>query len=194
MSFIKFLNETNDKLDSESKKILAAFKKHLKEKSKSKGESVIEAIPCVTKDRPALAIFYWLGGTTNMAGFDDWDSDYISNGDTKLSFEPKFSRKTKKKKPGASSFDQVKELSVEVKVFFLKSNISIESLKIILKNEGYKFSENGNTLNIDSDDIKSKSDIEKLLKKYKNVKFEWGGYYADVDNKHYVESIDIVIS
>lgn len=184
MSFIEFLNESADRLDSESEKILVAFKKHLKECAKSDFEKVIEAIPCAYKGLPALAIFYWLGGTTNDAGFDDWEEVPFYDGGCKLSFNPK-------KEPGT---EYAGNFSVTVSVFLLKRNININSLKIILKDEGYDFSENGNTLNIDSDDIKSKSNLESLLKKYKNVKFNWGGYYADVNNKHYVKSIDIVVS
>lgn len=179
----KELNEANVQLNAEEKKILTAFKKHIAEKRRYSQETVIEGIPVIQDGKPGLAIFYWRGGTTNTAGFDSSYETDILEGGTKLP-NVKFSKGTKKKRPGASSFDQVKELTVAVTVVYLKTSANFETIIELLKKAGIEAELRDNRLVGGFETVGEKKEIESIVAKFKNVNVEYGKIYYDVDNKH----------
>ena len=188
MTFREFLNESelnesNEHLTAEEKKILAAFKKHIKEKRRYSQETVIEGIPVIQDGRPGLAIFYWLGGTTNDAGFDSsYTTDILENG-TKLS-NVKFSKGTTKRRTGVKPGDQIKELIVRVRVVYLKNSANFETLIELLKKAGIEAELRDDRLVGGFETVGEKKEIESIVAKFKNVNVEFGKIYYDVDNKH----------
>jgi len=84
-----------------------------------------------------------------------------------------------------------KESSQEANTASEKTNI--EKMADLLRAEGYNARIDTNVIYFDNDDNSSRRDIEYLLTDFTDFKIKESGYYADVDNKHFVPGFTITL-
>ena len=70
-----------------------------------------------------------------------------------------------------------------IKELYLNDKFPDEYKRFVLDSMGIKYSEHNDVITIDGEDI-DKETLKNLKKKIKEISKD--GYYADVDNKHYV--------
>ena len=188
------LNEAITLDSKEGKGILTKAKKFFKDDKEHSAEKIYDAEETIYNGKPGIIIYFY--ASSNGA------SSSISMGCREIGYNTEYLDKSKSYKhpvegiyktiSSRSSFSR--DIKIKIGGVFIEFKSSISANQIVeLLNSEFTPTINGNTITLDYDKKSDEDKIKNLLSKYKNVSVEFGGYYADNDNKHFVSVATIVV-
>ena len=202
ITFKEFLAEkANESISKEGSTILTIAKKGFSAAKSFTAEKIYDFEETVINNKPGIIIYSYASFNGASSGISSAVSNKGYTYHLDISYKQKddgsrFKNETSgvyKEIRAKYAFDRPTVIRYMAIFVEYKNSITADQFFTILGKLKKYAKLQDNKILIDSDEMSKSeiSELESIASKYKNVKVNFGGYYADVDNKHFVSTGEI---